>query len=174
MSVYIDRKYLLLISSRLERFSQKKEDLFNFRCPICGDSKKNKLRARGYIYRKNNDYFYTCHNCRASTTFSKFLKQIDEDFHRQYVLERYTAGDNGHANYKKPVFNLAGPKPTEIFTEKVYIRNINLKNISNLPENHPAVQYILNRKIPKEHWSEIYFHDAFKDFLDATFRSWER
>jgi transcription elongation factor Elf1 len=171
MSVWIDRKYLLLTSSRLERFSQKKDDLFNFRCPYCGDSKKNKLKARGYVYRKNNDYFYTCHNCHTSTTFSKFLKTVDVDVHRQYVLERYTNGETGHSNYQKPNLNssLTGPKPSERFSEKLNIKNIKLKSIDELPEEHYAVQYIIKRKIPKQYWSEIFYHDAFKDFLDTLF-----
>jgi hypothetical protein len=58
MSVYIDRKFLGFVSSKLEQFKQKQTDLYNFRCPYCGDSKKNKLKARGYVYRKSNDYFW--------------------------------------------------------------------------------------------------------------------
>ena len=57
MSVYIDRKFLGFVSSRLEQYKQKQTDLYNFRCPYCGDSQKNKLKARGYVYRKSNDYF---------------------------------------------------------------------------------------------------------------------
>jgi hypothetical protein len=169
MSVYIDRKFLLLVSSQLERFAQKNQDLFNFRCPICGDSKKNKLKARGYIFRKGNDYFYTCHNCHTGTTFSKFLKYVDTNIHREYVLERYTNGDNGHSNYEKPKFNLEGPKPSEKLKNKINLNDIELKSIDKLDAEHPAVKYIESRGIPKKHWKEIFYHDSFKDFLDAAF-----
>ena len=74
MSVYIERKFLGFISSKLEQFKQKQTDLYNFRCPYCGDSKRNKLKARGYVYRKSNDYFFICHNCGKSTTFAKLLE----------------------------------------------------------------------------------------------------
>jgi transcription elongation factor Elf1 len=170
MSVFLDRKYLLLVSSRLERFTQKNDDLFNFRCPLCGDSQKNKLKTRGYIYRKNNDYFYMCHNCHVSTTFSKFLKQIDSETHRQYTIDRYTSGDNSHSNYKKPVFSLQGEKPSEKFSEKIIFNNIKLDSIDKLPENHYARQYIEDREIPKKYWSEIFYSECFKDFLDKTFK----
>jgi len=170
MSVYIDRKYLLLVSSLLQRFSQKKEDLFNFRCPICGDSQKNKLKARGYVYRKNNDYFYTCHNCLASTTFSKFLKNVDPETHRRYTLERYTSGDNAHSNYKKHEFSLSGPKPSEILNnKKLRLKDIKIDSIDKLPSNHPAVEYIRGRKIPQEYWSEIFYHTEYKNFIDSAF-----
>jgi len=41
-STYIDVKYINLCSSVLERFKQKTTNLWNFRCPICGDSKRVK------------------------------------------------------------------------------------------------------------------------------------
>ena len=169
MSVYIDRKFLLLVSSRLERFAQKNEDLFNFRCPVCGDSKKNKLKARGYIFRKGNDYFYTCHNCHSGTTFSKFLKHVDSTIHSQYALERYTNGENGRSNYEKPKFNLEGPKPSERLKNKINLKDIELKSINKLQLEHPAVKYIKSRGIPEKHWNELFYHNAFKDFLDAAF-----
>ena len=45
-----------------------------FRCPICGDSKKNKLKKRGYFYRKTGTYY--CFNCGTSMTGYAFLKAI--------------------------------------------------------------------------------------------------
>jgi len=172
MAVFLDRKYLLLVSSGLRNFKQKKEDLFNFSCPFCGDSQRNKLKARGYIYRKNNDYYYTCHNCSISTTFSKFLKHTDPESHRQYSLDRYTNGDSKNSNFEKPKFELEGPKPSDIFSNKrLTIKNIGEKisNINTLSDDHAAKKYIRKRSIPDEFWSEIFFTENYKDFLDETF-----
>lgn len=165
MSVYIDRKYLLLVSSSLQLFKQKNDDLFNFRCCFCGDSKKNKLKARGYVYRKNNDYFYTCHNCHTSTTFAKFLKFVDANQYKHYVLERYTNGDNNKSNYQKPTFELKGPKPSEMLLKK----KLSIESIDKLPSDHPARKYIEDRKIPLSFYEEIYYTSNFKDFLDQDF-----
>ncbi len=105
MSVYIDRKFLGFVSSKLEQYKQKNTDLYNFRCPYCGDSQKNKLKARGYVYRKSNDYFFICHNCGKSTTFAKFLEHVDGTTYKQYILERYATGQTGYgSNVKKPDF----------------------------------------------------------------------
>ena len=52
MSSWIDHKYVGLLSTQLDRFSKKTNNLYNFRCPFCGDSQKNKWKARGYIYDK--------------------------------------------------------------------------------------------------------------------------
>ena len=45
-----------------------------FRCPICGDSKKNKLKKRGYFYRRTGTFH--CFNCEANMTGYDFLKVI--------------------------------------------------------------------------------------------------
>ena len=158
MSVYIDRKFLLQVSPRLLRFSQKKTDLYNFRCPFCGDSQRNKLKARGFIHRKKNDYFYTCHNCHVGHTFYNFLKYLDGNLAKEYQLERFKEGETGNHNYEKPKFDI--PKP--IFKQK-----INLENIESLPDNHFAKQYVANRQIPKERWTELYFAPDFKAFVES-------
>lgn len=86
MSLLIDKKYINLLSPRLERFAWKKQDLANCRCPLCGDSKKNKTKARGYFYHKQNDMFYRCHNCGASHTMYKFLEMIAQVYARNTRL----------------------------------------------------------------------------------------
>ena len=54
----IDSKFIGLVSSRLDRFKKVKANLYNFRCPICGDSEKQKNKARGYLYqiKANTNY----------------------------------------------------------------------------------------------------------------------
>ena len=47
MSAFVDKKFINLISSQLEKFKWKKEDLANCRCRICGDSTKNKTKSAG-------------------------------------------------------------------------------------------------------------------------------
>ena len=184
MSVYIDRKYLAFVSSKLEQFKQKKQDLYNFRCPYCGDSKRNKIKARGYVYRKENDYFFICHNCGKSTTFAKFLEQTDGTTYKQYILERYSAGETGYgSNVKKPDFeqlkgnaysrfqsagnNSRGDSTTVESLERTW-RTFKDYSIVNLPDGHYARDYIKKRKIPEKFWDEIFFTPKFRDFLDKS------
>lgn len=161
MSVFIDRKYLLMVSPRLQRFAQKKTDLYNFRCPICGDSEKNKTKSRGYIYRKKNDYFYMCHNCGISTTFYNFLDKVDSRLIKEYALERYKEGETGNNNYKKPDFEEFKSKPVFKKTK------INLESIESLPDGHYAKEYVKGRKIPQENYKELYFAPDFKKFVES-------
>ena len=184
MSVYIDRKFLGFVSSRLEQYKQKQTDLYNFRCPYCGDSQKNKLKARGYVYRKSNDYFFICHNCGKSTTFAKFLEHVDGTTYKQYILERYAAGETGHQPYKKPDFEelkgnahlrfksigtISRGDSAQIESLERTWRALAHYSINELPDEHYARTYIKNRKIPERFWDEILFVPSFRDFLDEEF-----
>jgi len=128
----IDSKYIGLVSSRLQKFKRVKADLFNFRCPICGDSKKHKNKARGYFYQVKTNTNFKCHNCGASSSFNNFLKQIDSTLHKQYTMEKFKEGFAGGRNFvvdepklefKKPVFKkkLDLPKATEVPIAKEYL-----------------------------------------------------
>ena len=99
----IDSKYIGLVSIKLQKFAKKKDGLYNFRCPYCGDSERHKNKARGYLYRLKNDHNFKCHNCGVSRTFTNFLKDTDPSLHDQYVFERYKAGATGRgSNTPKP------------------------------------------------------------------------
>ena len=98
---FIDIKYIGLVSSRLQQFKKKKDGIYNFRCPYCGDSQKTKNKARGYIYSLKNDHNYKCHNCGVSRTLTNFLKDIDVVLHDQYVMERYKNGLTGKRTQTK-------------------------------------------------------------------------
>jgi transcription elongation factor Elf1 len=157
MSIYIDRNFLLQVSPKLQRFSRKKDDLYNFRCPLCGDSQKNKTKARGFVFRKKNDYFYMCHNCGVSTTFYNFLRQVDENLCKEYQLERYKEGTQ-NANTPKPDFAEAKEKP-------VFRQKISLESLDTLPTEHFAKAYVHARKIPKSFYSQLYYAPDFRQFI---------
>lgn len=159
MSLLIDRKFVSLIGTKLEKFSQKNDYLWNFRCPICGDSKKNKIKTRGYLYEKKSNIFFICHNCSSSMSFGNFLKQMDNFLYRQYQLERYK--DESSGNVAAPDFSIAKAKPV--------FNKINLPTIESLNDDHIAKQYVINRKIPKKYWDKLYYADDFKQFVAHTF-----
>ena len=114
-----------LLSNQLERFT-KREDLYNFRCPICGDSQKKKHKARGYVYRKDNDLFFKCHNCSSGMSMSNFIKEINPTLHQQYVMERYTSGASKYANTAKPEFKFEAPKFSDSLIPLQKLQPVNL------------------------------------------------
>jgi len=160
MSSYIDLKFINTLSSRLEKFARKHDYLYNFRCPHCGDSKKNKTKARGFLYRVKNDMFFKCHNCGMGQNLANFIKFIDTKLYDEYILERYKgsspATPRPKFDFKTPVF-----KETNVIEKE-------LKNLAELSEDHPAVKYVIGRKIPKEFFSKLYFVDKFMNLVNKV------
>lgn len=157
MSVFVDRKYLLLISPKLKLFSQKKTDLYNFRCPICGDSQKDKNKCRGYIFKRKDDYFYRCHNCGASHNFYNFLERVQPSLLKEYSVERFRQDQPEPETI--PLVEFTDSKPT-------FKKHLKLKTIAELSDNHLARKYCLDRKIPKESFHNLYYAPDFKKFVE--------
>ncbi len=152
---FVDTKYIGLVSVRLQKFSKKKDGLFTFRCPYCGDSQKNKNKTRGYIYKYKNDHNFKCHNCGLSRTFTNFLKDQDVVLYDQYIMERYKSGLTGKGSTTPhPVVKSSKPK----FIKK----DFDLPRISELNKEHPARAYLFNRKLPEKCLKDLYYCEHFK------------
>jgi DNA primase len=162
MTISVDNKYVRLISGRLRNFKQKKENLYNFSCPLCGDSQKNKLKARGYVYQKGNDLFYSCHNCGAGTNIAGLLKHVDTQLHSEYILERYKSGQDNNSNTVSQILQLSVPKFGKVAKSKVFEH---AEWLSNLPEEHFALKYATNRKIPLNFYDKLLFTSHYNQFI---------
>ena len=160
---YIDTKYISLISPRLRNFTKKGDYLWNFSCPFCGDSQKNRRKARGFIYRTKNDLFYKCHNCSHGTNLSKLIEHVDIPLHKEYVLERYKEGltSSGQGD-RTPGAGIKTPKFD--FKKPVFKKSLGLQSFAELDENHPAVKFLLKRNLPRDAWNDIYFCPKFFEF----------
>ena len=160
MSTYIDKKYINMVSPQLERFKWKSANLANCRCPICGDSQKNKSKARGFFFPKKNDYFFKCHNCGIGHSVYRFLQFVAPALAQEYALERWRNGENGKSNYVKP-------DETAVALPKA---ELHLPKITSLPEDHIARQYLQTRRVPD--LDRFYFSNAFGDWvrsIDPTY-----
>ena len=164
---FVDSKYIGLVSSRLVKFAKKKEGLYNFRCPYCGDSQKQKNKARGYIYKLKNDHNFKCHNCGVSRTFTNFLKDMDTVLYDQYIMERYKNGLTGRGSQTKtPEIKIDKPS----FAKKAF----NLPRISQLNKEHLARQYLEDRKIPEEYFRDLYFCENFKEWTNTQKHTFDK
>ena len=150
MSEWIDRKYVGMVSNRLDRYVVKSSQPFtaNFRCPVCGDSQKNKWKARGYLFSKKGGIFYKCHNCSFSSNFSNLLKHIDPMMHKQYVFEKFREGKQ--SNTSLPNFTFEQPK----FKTKTV-----LDELLAPVKDTEAQKYLEARQVPDKVWSSLYYVD---------------
>ena len=149
----VDSKYIGLVSSRLQKFKRVKPNLYNFRCPICGDSQKNKSKTRGYLYAVKADINFRCHNCGASMTLSNFIKKIDSTLHKQYVFERFKDGKTGRGTVvEEPKFNFEAPE----FKPKL--------DLPKASKNPIAKRYLEKRKLNPD---KFYYTDKFKAWSNS-------
>ena len=152
----IDTQYLYNISPRLDRFKKKSRNLFNFRCPYCGDSQKNKSKARGFVYAVKNEYFYKCHNCSKGTTLGKLIEYIDPQIYKQYVIEKYKSGNNN--TVQEPEFKFEPVK----FDDKT------LKDLTRFDKipNHPAYKMFIENRHLKDYHDKLYVTWHFYDWVN--------
>ena len=157
---YVDTRFINLVSSRLQKFKKVKPNLYNFRCPVCGDSKKHKNKARGYLYAVKNNTNFKCHNCGASLSLNNFLKEMDVTLHKQYVLEKFKSGNTGNNfvvkepdfNFEKPKFK---PKPPEL-------------DLPKASDNVASATYLERRKIDP---NKFYYAEKFKSWTNTKVRN---
>jgi transcription elongation factor Elf1 len=149
----VDSKYIGLVSSRLQKFKKVKADLYNFRCPICGDSQKNKNKTRGYFYVVKNNTNFKCHNCGSSLSLNNFLKKIDTTLYKQYTLEKFKEGHTGK--------NFVVDEPKLEFKKPTFKKKLNLPKAS---ENNFARDYLIKRKLEP---NKFYYADKFMEWTNS-------
>ena len=150
---FIDVKYINLLSSRLSKFKRIKADLYNCRCPICGDSQKNKSKARGYFYSVKNNTNFKCHNCGVNISLNNFLKKIDPVVYKQYTFEKFKSNHTG--------CNFVTDEPNFAFEKPVFKTKIVLPLCSEVEHGR---SYIEKRRIDP---TKFYYAEKFKEFANS-------
>jgi transcription elongation factor Elf1 len=150
---FIDVKYINLISCKLQKFKKVKNNLYNFRCPICGDSSRNKSKARGYLYQVKNNTNYKCHNCSINISFNNFLKQIDLETYKKYSIDKFKEGKTGK--------NFTVEPPKFEFTKPLFKESLDLPRAS---ENEISKKYLESRNLNPY---KFYYTDGFKKWTNS-------
>lgn len=168
MTVYVDKKYVSLLAPKLKQFKQRGEFLWNFRCPVCGDSQKDKIKSRGYIYKRKENFGFMCHNCGSSMSLQKFIKYVDPHLYNEYQLETFVQSNTTNTKVDvnefvtKPVFK---PKSSGA-TISTFHYFSGVMSMLLMPKNHPAKVYLDDRKIPQEN---LFYTKDFAQFVRDMF-----
>ena len=158
--LWIETKYINLISSQFRNFKRQGK-AYNFSCPYCGDSTKNKFKARGYLYEKKGTHPYFCHNCGISKSFDKFLSDQTPQLYKEFKLE--ILKEKGNLEVKKEIDSSTSKVKSSAFPD--YMKSGSplrtLKKISQLDWDHPAKKYVLDRKIPNTYHGKLFYCSKF-------------
>lgn len=154
MSIYIDKKYVNLVSSSLEKFKWKKENLATCRCFKCGDSARNKSKTRGYFFIHKGNYVYKCHNCGFACGVYGVLESISPTLCKEYAFENFR--EKAPTTIVEPV-----KQQTESLFTDLGVR------LDKLHSDHKAVKYVNSREIPKEKYSNFYYCSDFSKIMQS-------
>lgn len=146
------------LARRLEkaRFTgTEKNRSLNFRCPLCGDSEKFSNKRRGYIYGKDGGVWFCCFNCSTNMSLRNFLKEAEPDLYASYNLQRVREHqrEEGKEQREDISFSVDGLVP-----------------LKTLPNDHPAVKYIVARKIPTQKYQFIFYSEELDRILQCPFK----
>ena len=113
MTKFVQQKYITSIG--LSSLSTR-GDKYNFRCPFCGDSKKNQRKKRGWLLWNEpfDTYIFSRHNCGINTNFDKMLEENFIDEYNLYRSEtRATRLEKYKGEYKPQVLVIKSKKKVE-------------------------------------------------------------
>lgn len=137
----------------------KLENKWNFRCIVCGDSKTNKNKKRGYILYDQSRYkvpVYSCRNCGVTLSFNSFLYKHRQHLYKDYKRECLESGLFG------PVIK---PEPSKEEIEIPVNENSNVHdiivNLERAKNNAKALEYCMKRKLPESFISELLYTGNF-------------
>lgn len=160
--LWLEQKYIGLLSNRLRNFKRKSSGLYNFSCPICNDSESDKRKARGYIYEKQSKTLFHCHNCNATKGFENFLKLIDESIFNEYALEKLK-DKKSPQQVDLEEFVAKMKKPNFMKTEPLK----GLRKISQLDPDDPVKLLVSKRKIPNPYHAKMFKVPKFFSWVNS-------
>ena len=163
---WLEHKYAGLMSSQLDLFKRRNAG-YNFRCPECGDSQKNKFKARGYLLERENKLHYYCHNCGFSASFKKFLERFNPTLYQEYLKEtisEHVSPNARRVEEKKDIATISVPK---FLKSNSPLKK--LKKISQLQPDHSAKVLINKRKIPTNLHYQLFYCSDFAEWTDSIF-----
>lgn len=162
--LWIEAKYACLLSSRVRNYKRKSSNLWNFSCPICGDSEKNKKRARGYLYENKGKLRFHCHKCAADQPFDKFIREIDESLYSDMKKEQLLDYKEAH---KPEVVKFAEKMKKPVYVKETGLSD--LQKVSSLKPNHPCKVYVDSRRIPTTFHHELFYAPKFKEWTNTMY-----
>lgn len=163
-SQWLDTKYLLMLSGRLRNFKQKTNHLYNMSCPFCGDSKKDKTKARGFVFPKNGKLRFFCHNCNVpGINIPKLIQQVDPGLFDEYLREKIA--DNPQPRQKTDVEIFADKMKPPKFHSNTPLKA--LRKISSFKPDSIIKKWVDDRKIPTKYHYKLFFCKEFKAWVNT-------
>jgi len=141
---------------------------FQFRCPVCGDSKTNNSKKRGYILKNKHPFIYFCHNCFYKKPAIMWMKEFYPNNYKDYFREILQENDKKQKPklivIKNPTIRKKNPEREQT---KFFVPILK----GETPIFEVAIKLCEDRNIPKDIWSKwfVAIDGMYKDRLIIPF-----
>ena len=132
---------------------------------MCGDSKTNSNKKRGYIYLKDDSYRFHCHNCGADKDFKWFLRDIDNDLYNDFR--------------KESAWNaFSGPKHEDTIDTSIFKQTRRprppkhqkyMVPLDSTDENNPGRKYLLERGVNEKALNKVLWTEHYDKAISELF-----
>lgn len=171
--MWLETKYASMLGSQLKLFKKTRSNVYNFRCPFCGDSDVSKTKARGYFYAsKKNNLRFRCHNCGAGMSFYDFIKEVDPTMFQEFRMELFKERQSSRVSVKNSGDSVKNSEELQYSARKTKKRTtrkpsnstfMGMKPLASLPKDHEAVVALKARLVPEHTFDEIYYVPKMSD-----------
>jgi len=162
----LERHLRIVVGSNFTKPDLSKRTLIRFRCNICGDSKTNKFKQRGYLlYRTDSKknrktWQFYCHNCQKSMLAVIWMKNYFPSNYTSYVKECLSQTKTKESEIEWTKLEVKRTKERK--EEKIKIKKDELEDIKHfVPILNGTDKYFNKartfcalRKIPEDVWSK--------------------
>lgn len=154
MSIYIQKKYIEKVRFGLNKFDWEGYNRCTFRCPFCGDSKRNLSKKRGNLFvpPSSDEFLFKCYNCSYACGFVAFLEFVAPHIKQEYIFEVFA--NKGKRQQKQSSFD-SFPSDTKLGATSLRL----------LPSTNPAVKYANGRCLPDSAFDILSYTDDFKSLV---------
>jgi len=135
-------------------------DNWNFRCVVCGDSKKSQTKKRGWILVNGPKITYYCHNCHYQKSILSFLKEYYPDVAKSYIK---IAFKNKRRDHQDALVQTEVEKDISSNQQS----QLDIPKMNTLHADHFAVKYFMKRQLPLKFLRYLYFTDNYCAFINT-------
>lgn len=126
----------------------------NCRCPVCGDSAKNRKKKRGYFLEGDEGIYYFCHKCGYSRPIHLYIKEQLPHLWQDWIFSQFR--DKIKPQVEQEEFKSQRMLPTVSPVDKITGM---ITPFLELDSNHPVRTYINRRKVPEILLDKMWYTD---------------
>jgi len=129
---------------------------YNFRCPICGDSKKSPHKKKAYVY--TDKWVFACWRKCGTMSFVSFLKKYHSEIYKKLIFHGFS-----HEQKKKEVKEEKDTSGSKIYKFK---KGELLTLYDDNPTSKKALAYCKKRQINEKFYSKWFVCIKDEKFFD--------